>query len=229
MAVSLPALHDGTGRSTQRRAPLVLTVPTQPGLPVLGERHDRALLARARAGDQGAFRELYVRNLAAVQAVARRICAGEPTRAEEVVQDVFLAAWRSLAGDGIAAHDPSRGGVGAWLVTITRARAIDAMRAVRLQQARGHSSGGEEQLDQIAAPEETDADLLQAETVAELRSAVAELPRAQREVVELAYFSELTHAEIAERLILPIGTVKGRLRLSYERLRRPLRRTLRTR
>jgi RNA polymerase sigma-70 factor (ECF subfamily) len=182
------------------------------------DRRDQLLLTRARCGDQAAFDELYVRNFAAVRGTVRRICATEPSGVDEVVQDVFIAAWRSLAGHGIAAHDPARGGVGGWLCMIARARAIDAMRAVRLRQTRGQSPAGDE-LDHVAAQEVPVADVIRAETAAELRSAVAGLPRTQREIVELAYFRELTHSEIAQALAVPIGTVKGRLRLSYSRLR----------
>jgi RNA polymerase sigma-70 factor (ECF subfamily) len=192
-----------------------------PSAPTSAERRDLLLVARARSGDQAAFDALVARNREAVEAAARGICTAAPGRVEEVVQDAFLSAWRSLAGQGIVGYDPARGPVLAWLVTIARARAIDAMRVVRLHERRVHGDGDAE-LARLSSPDTPAAGLLRAETAAELRAAVAALPDEQREVVELAYFREWSQSEIAAALAVPIGTVKGRLRLSYSRLRRSL-------
>jgi RNA polymerase sigma-70 factor (ECF subfamily) len=131
------------------------------------------------------------------------------TEAEDVVQEAFLAAWRARGR-----YDASRGSTRTWLLTMVRNRAIDALRARQVRRS--------EVLDEDRPiPAECDvpglvlADL----DAAWVRDALQCLPVEQRRAVELAYFTGMTHVEISDRLHIPLGTVKGRLRLALERLR----------
>ena len=137
---------------------------------------------------------------------------GDLGEAEEVVQEAFLAAWR--AGH---TYDPERGSTRTWLLTLVRNRAIDVVRARRRRPV--------QPLDEMFdLPDTSDVQLqaalnVEAEQVAE---AMVKLPIEQRETLELAYVSGFSHAEIAARVGVPVGTVKGRIRLGLDRLRQAL-------
>lgn len=134
---------------------------------------------------------------------------GNLADAEETVQEAFLSVWR--AGH---TYDSERGGVEAWIVSVVRHRCIDVLRARRRRPV--------EQLDlTLQWPDQADpaADALQTLARDETRCALAGLPADQRETLDLVYFQGLTHREIALRLDLPLGTVKGRIRLALDRLR----------
>jgi RNA polymerase sigma-70 factor, ECF subfamily len=137
---------------------------------------------------------------------------GHSTDAEDVVQEAFLSAWRSLP-----THDPDRGSTRSWLLTMVRNRAIDLLRARR----RHSELALDEDLD---APDLDDVPLQAVRHLdtEEAQTALEQLPSEQREVLELAFFGGLTHAQIAERLSLPLGTVKGRLRLALNHVRSTL-------
>lgn len=155
--------------------------------------------------------ELYDRHARPIYSLALRIL-GEPAEAEDVVQDVFSQAWRQAS-----AYSASRGAVAAWLLTLTRSRAIDRLRARR---ARPMGVRDERVADTLAdAGPPADLQVLSSEQVVRVRAALDELPLLQRAAVELAYFEGLTHAEIAARLEQPLGTVKTRIRLAMLRLR----------
>jgi len=159
------------------------------------------------AGNRDAFAQLYDRYAALVLPFVLRIVR-ERADAVEVLQDVFWEAWR-----GAAAYDPSRGTPEAWIITRARTRAIDRVRPVR---RRGETF--------VAAPAGPppppggDA-VMRAEDRQLVAGALAQLSEAQREVIELAYYSGLTQTEIAERLEQPLGAVKTRIRLALARLR----------
>ena len=177
---------------------------------------DRALIARIEARDAEALALLYDRHAARLLGLAQRIL-GEGGEAEEVVQEVFLYAWRAAA-----AFDPSRGSVIAWLLVATRSRAIDRLRARRPASARGELK----RLDDVpesasAANIELDSAARQWESIC--LAAIRELPPEQRRVLELAYFEGLTHTEIAEKTATPLGTVKTRARLGLMKLRERVR------
>lgn len=169
---------------------------------------DAELVARLAAGDQSALRALYERFGSVVFGMALRVL-GDRQAAEECVQDTFVAAWREAPN-----YDPRRAAVSTWLVTIARNRAVDL---VRRRAARPADPVADvERPDE--APDTAEA-VVAVETATRVAAVLAELPRPQREVIVLAYFQGLSHSEIAERLGIPLGTVKGRARLALDRLR----------
>ena len=132
--------------------------------------------------------------------------------AEDVVQDVFSQAWRQAAR-----YDASRGTVLGWLLTLTRTRSIDRLRGRR---SRPEPSVDEAMLNAIpdtATP--ADVQVAWSGQVAQIRAALDGLSMLQRMAIELAFYEGLTHAEIAERLELPLGTVKTRIRQGLLKLR----------
>lgn len=143
--------------------------------------------------------------------VAYRV-VGNQSEAEEIVQEAFLAVWRS-------AHEytPERGSARTWLLTIVRNRAIDRLRRRKHTVMVGLDDAG----DLGYHDTELDATLWTVDA-AQARQALTRLAPEQREALELAYFDALSHGEIAERLQLPLGTVKGRIRLGLNRLRAAL-------
>jgi RNA polymerase sigma-70 factor (ECF subfamily) len=174
---------------------------------------DQASLARIAGGDQHALAELYDRHARLVFSLAVRILR-ERADAEDVVQEVFAQVW-SQAGR----YDPGRGAVAAWMLTLTRSRAIDRLRARR---ARPESAADSGVADSLAEPAAQDLDLLAAEQVECLRRALDRLPEPQRVALDLAYYDGLTHAEIAARLAEPLGTIKTRFRQAVIKLRESL-------
>jgi len=174
---------------------------------------DRGVLARVADGELDALSELYDRYRTMAYSIALRV-TGDATLAEDVLQEAFLGAWRH-AGRYAAA----KGSVKTWLLAIVHHRAIDAVR-------RRRPSSALPEREDAPPPALTIPDLwgevsahLDAATV---RAALAELPDAQREAIELAYFGGLTQQEIAARTGAPLGTVKGRMRLALVAMRRRL-------
>lgn len=170
---------------------------------------DDELIAAVARGDHPALLALYDRHGGIAFGLAYRIL-GEAGAAEEAVQDAFLRIWRRAA-----TFDPARGSVRPWLLTIVHHCAID------LRRRRAGAPPVVAGLDEIA--ERTPAadawgDLSGRLDSERVRAAVAALPGEQRRAIEMAYFDGLTHREIAERDGLPLGTVKGRLRLGLRRL-----------
>lgn len=174
---------------------------------------DSALMARVRQRDTEALRALYDRHSSMVHGLGLRILR-EPTEAEDLVQDVFLHLWRRAE-----LFDGDRGQFVGWLVSLTRNRAIDRLRARRTRERKGE----EYEAEVAAAPAPRGADPNETAYVTELRDAVvralSDLPEPQRTALELAYFGGLSHSEIAERLAAPLGTVKARIRQGMMRLR----------
>jgi RNA polymerase sigma-70 factor, ECF subfamily len=166
---------------------------------------DGELLWRITGGEETALLELHRRYVNLVFSIALHVLH-DHAAAEEVVQDVFLAVWRRAA-----TYDPARGTVGTWLITLGRYRAIDHLRRQQRQPLVAHDMA-EQPTDEAAL----DADHL------DLQQALCALPAEQRACLDLIYFGGLTHYEVAERLQVPLGTVKSRVRLALERLRRAL-------
>src|SRR5918992_767135 len=173
---------------------------------------DLEAIRRVARGDADALALLYDRHSRIVYSLAFRI-VGDPPEAEEVVQDVFAQAWRQAER-----YDTTRGAVVAWLLMITRSRAIDRVRSRRGLPPL--APDGEKGLAAMADPAEgPELQTLSAEQVRRLKRALDTLPLQQRMTIQLAFYEGLTHVEIAERLEEPLGTVKTRIRLGLLKLR----------
>ena len=190
------------------RSPAVVAV-TRAELQRLADEDLMPLVARE---DPLAFEVFYDRHAGAAYSLAYRI-VGSRTAAEDVTQEALLSIWRSGAR-----YDRARGSVRAWTLGIVRNRAIDSLR---------RSSGSAPKLDldddavleSQTSAELTDSEAIRRETSRKVRGALRELPHEQGEVIGLAYFGGFTHAEIASMLGMPLGTVKGRMRLGLEKIR----------
>ncbi len=164
-----------------------------------------------REGDARAFEVIFDRHGGAAFSLAYRMC-GRRAMAEDVVQEAFLSLWRSGAR-----YDRARGSVRSWVLGVVHNRAIDALRRGIVRE--GRDVGDEGLAERLAAPERTDVEVARREEARAVRSALDELPADQRRVIELAYFGGFTHSQIAEMLGLPVGTVKGRMRLGLTKMR----------
>jgi RNA polymerase sigma factor (sigma-70 family) len=183
----------------------------------LTEARDRELVRAIGRGNEEAFRELFRRYAPSAMAVARRV-VGQPYLAEEAVQEGFLALWRNPS-----AYEEMRGSVKAWLMATVHNRAVDLVRREETQRRRAENAGpddtvvilddpAEKVIDEIGLPDERKA----------VRAALKELPPEQRQVIELMYFDGLSQTRVAERLSLPLGTVKSRTLLGMRKLRTAL-------
>ncbi|HEY0831011.1 MAG TPA: sigma-70 family RNA polymerase sigma factor [Candidatus Dormibacteraeota bacterium] len=181
-----------------------------------GDRHvvaasgDHEIAAGLAAGNDEALAQLYDRYAGLAYGVAIRVL-GDPARAEDAVQDAFMSVWNHAAS-----FDAERGSLRAWLLTSVRNRCIDYLRG------RGAHERQEHQLQPEVAYSISPSDpwhevALSLERAA-VRDAMASLPAEQRQVVEMAYFGGYTHTEIADMTRVPLGTVKGRMRLALEKM-----------
>ena len=162
------------------------------------------------AGSQDALAQLYDRYSGLAYGIALRVL-GDPGRAEDAVQEAFLNVW-NRAG----AFDPERGSLRSWLLTAVRNRSIDYLRG------RGAHERREQDLEPLTAMVGASGDpwhevSLKLERDA-VREALTSLPPEQRQAVELSYFGGYSQTEIADLTRVPLGTVKGRLRLALEKL-----------
>jgi RNA polymerase sigma-70 factor (ECF subfamily) len=177
---------------------------------------DEELMPLVGEKDSEAFEVFYDRHGGAAYSLAYRI-VGDRTSAEDVTQEAFLSIWRSGAR-----YDRARGSVRAWTLGIVRNRAIDALRRQAAGRAPKLTFDDEAALEQRPSPDLTDEQALQRDEAQRLRGALSELPGEQSKVIELAYFGGFSHSEIAEMLSMPLGTVKGRMRLGIEKIRMQL-------
>jgi len=168
------------------------------------------LVQRIANGDREAFARFYDRYASLVFTFALRLLRVH-SEAEDLLQEVFLQVWRQANS-----YQQERGSPEAWIITMTRSRAIDKLRSLRRRDEGAVSlpaSAAIEAGGQVAsATGEAEARVM-------VQSALTRLPEGQRLVLELAYFDGLTQSEIAARLGEPLGTVKTRLRAGLERLR----------
>lgn len=167
-----------------------------------------------QGGDPQAFEALYDRHGGAAFSLAYRI-VGTRAAAEDATQDAFLSIWRSRVR-----YRRERGSVRTWILGIVHNRTIDALRRNQVHAKRRASAEGLEETHE--ATELTDVEAIRRAEQREVQQALAALPEPQVRVIELAYFGGFTHAEIAEMLDEPVGTVKGRMRLGLDKLRREL-------
>jgi RNA polymerase sigma-70 factor (ECF subfamily) len=166
--------------------------------------------------DQAGMSQLYDRYAGAILGLAMRI-THERADAEDVVVDTFAQVWRDAAR-----FEQQRGSVASWIATIARSRSLDLLRARLRRHKLNDSAGTEADIAPAAmgAPFPSPmAELLSDERSRNIQAALATLPEAQRQALELAYFEGLSQTEIAERLDQPLGTVKTRVRLGLRRLR----------
>ena len=184
--------------------------PTQ----ALRERADEDLMMLVGAGDVRAFEVIYDRHCNVAFSLAHRICGTRAT-AEEAVQEAFLSLWR-----GGARYDATRGSVRTWVLAVVHNRAIDALRRSVNHDSRRADS--EILAERLVAPEDTAVEAARRDESREIRAALDELPQEQSRVIELAFYGGYSHSEIAELLDAPIGTIKGRMRLGMEKMRRML-------
>ena len=156
--------------------------------------------------DQSAFVELFAHFAPRVKGFLIKSGA-DASLAEECTQEVLATCWQK-------AHmfDPTRASVATWIFTVARNKKIDVLRKQRRPEPEDLAWGPEEE------PDQADVMALQQESEL-LGKAIAELPPAQRELIQKAYFGDLTHSEIAAETGLPLGTIKSRIRLALERLR----------
>lgn len=166
-----------------------------------------ALIVKIRdERDKKAFRALFTHFAPRVKAFLMRSGA-DASLAEECAQEVMATLWQK-------AHlfDPSRASAATWIFTIARNRKIDAIRKMKRPEPEDLPWGPESE------PDQEDVLALQQEST-KLGDAIAQLPQKQRELIEQAYFGDLSHSEIADATGLPLGTIKSRIRLALDRLR----------
>lgn len=175
---------------------------------------DEDLLVHAADGDERAFEVLYDRHGKVAWSLAYRLL-GERGAAEDLVQEAFMAVWNQAGR-----YSSSKGSVRTWILAILHNRAVDRLRQAAAGKRR------QEALEHVAAiaPNAPDAadEALELVAAAEVTDALENVPDDQLQVIRLAYYGGYTHHEIAEMLSVPLGTVKSRMRLGLERMRRNL-------
>jgi RNA polymerase sigma-70 factor, ECF subfamily len=171
---------------------------------------DEELMPLIEVGDAEAFAALYDRHGRMAYTLAYRMM-GEKQEAEDVVQEAFIKVWRSAGG-----YRVGRGSVRTWILSIVHNRGIDQIRS---HARRGRMQDKVEASAPTSEPSEAFAETWRNSQRDQVREALKTLPQEQLKILELAYFSGYTHVEIAQRLDLPLGTVKGRMRLGLQKVR----------
>jgi RNA polymerase sigma-70 factor (ECF subfamily) len=187
-------------------------MPADPPPPELGRLADEDLLTLVERGDAEAFEVLYDRHSRVAYSLAFRLL-GDRDAAEDLVQDAFLAVWR-----GASSYAVGRGSVRTWLLSILHNRGIDRLRTLAAQ-SRRQEALEQAELRRPGQPDAAELGIGRAVAGA-IRDELTALPAEQYDVLRLAYYGGFTHNEISEMLELPLGTVKSRMRLGLERLRR---------
>ena len=173
---------------------------------------DEELMPLIGEKDPEAFEVFYDRHGGVAYSLAYRI-VGEQAAAEDVTQEAFISIWKSGAR-----FDRARGSVRSWMLSIVRNRAIDALRS-KAGKAPKLTFDDDAILEARPAEERTEDEAMRNETATEVRGAISHLPDEQSKVIELAYFGGFSQSEIAGMLNVPLGTVKGRMRLGLEKIR----------
>ena len=176
-------------------------------MPPLAQLSDEALLALVARSDDEALAALYDRYGRQAYVLAVRILR-DPALAQDAVQDAFLAAWRTAPS-----FDPRRGSPATWLMTLVHRRAVDVVRREERRRAAPLDDAP------VASGDATDEAVETREQRVRVQAALACLTPAEREALELAYYGGLSQSEIAERLGVPLGTVKSRMFAGLARLR----------
>jgi RNA polymerase sigma-70 factor (ECF subfamily) len=173
---------------------------------------DEELMPWIGRKDPEAFEVFYDRHGGAAFSLAYRIL-GDRSAAEDCIQEAFISIWRSGGR-----FDRTRGSVRSWTLSIVRNRAIDALRS-KAGKAPKLTFDDDAILESRPAEELTDQEAMRHETATEVRGALSQLPGDQSKVIELAYFGGFSQSEISRMLNVPLGTVKGRMRLGLEKIR----------
>lgn len=168
-----------------------------------------ASFARVQQGDQEAFAVVYDQLAARIFGTIKRVLR-DPAMSEEVTQEVFVEMWRQADR-----FDSERASVTTWAITMARRRAVDRVRREQSQRRRIEELGGQ----RIDEPDEPAVAVIDEMEAGAIRDALFALPDEQRDVLVLSFLEGLPHGEIAERLQLPLGTVKGRVRGGLKKLR----------
>jgi RNA polymerase sigma-70 factor (ECF subfamily) len=166
------------------------------------------LIVAVAGGDRAAYSQLYDEVADTVYGLAKRVVV-DPSRAQEIAQDVLFEIWQKADR-----FDPERGSAITWIAVMTRRRAIDVVRSAessRTREVRVTKDHG-------SHPDPVADDILDREEHRHVRRAMASLTDLQREALELAFYQDLTHTEVAEALGAPLGTVKTRIRDGLKRL-----------
>jgi RNA polymerase sigma-70 factor (ECF subfamily) len=171
---------------------------------------DEDLISLVEAADAEAFATLYDRHSRAAFSLAYRMM-GERQAAEDLTQDAFLKVWR-----GASSYRADRGSVRTWILSIVHNRGIDQIRS---QASRRRTQERVEASAPRSQPSEAFAEAWRNSQRDQVREALNTLPSEQLKILELAYFSGYTHVEISDVLDLPLGTVKGRMRLGLKKIR----------
>src|SRR5215213_3250238 len=171
---------------------------------------DEDLISLVEAADAEAFATLYDRHSRAAFSLAHRMM-GERQASEDLAQDAFLKVWR-----GASSYRAERGSVRTWILSIVHNRGIDQLRS---QASRRRAQEKIEASAPRSQPSEAFTETLKNSQRDQVREALDTLPAEQLKILELAYFSGYTHVEISDLLRLPLGTVKGRMRLGLKKIR----------
>ncbi len=180
------------------------------------ELSDEALLSAIARGDVLAMDSLYQRYSRILYSLAYRMVADHQI-AEDLIQDAFLSVWRRSTS-----FSPQAGAARSWLISILHHRAIDYLRRVRRRSSIQEAPLDEIELDETTAVSDVWDEAWRSVQSSQVRAALMQIPPEQRLVIELAYFQGWTHTEIAEGTLTPLGTVKARMRLGLNHLKRAL-------
>lgn len=194
-----------------------VTLETDRVAPETDSESDQQLVRRMAGGDRAALGEMFDRHGSAVLGFLVRL-VGRREEAEELMQEVFLQAWRSAG-----TYRPDGASPRNWLFLLARSRGIDRLRSRRSRSQREEAAGLSAYPGGVAAEAPVGLERLQAEERRRrVRAALGSLPEEQRLAIDLAFFSGLTHRQVAERLDAPLGTVKSRILLGMRKLRQHL-------
>jgi RNA polymerase sigma-70 factor (ECF subfamily) len=180
-----------------------------PALDSRSEPSDETLLLRIGRADREAFGALFTRYAPRVKSYLMRLGAAAAA-AEDIAQDAMLSVWRRAGS-----YDPAKAKPSTWVFVIARNAWIDRLRREKVELAYSTENPATD----VSDAEAPDAAVARADDEARIGEALAALPEEQRQVVRLSFFEDRPHSEIAERLSLPLGTVKSRLRLALIKLR----------
>jgi RNA polymerase sigma-70 factor, ECF subfamily len=212
-----PGKRSGARLDRERLVSLHSLSYLRAGMATSQDAADRETLAQAASGDQRAFAKLYDRLSGPLYSLAVRML-GDANEAQDAVQDVFVQIWRCAAK-----YESAQSSVFSWAMLMTRSRAIDRLRA-RSRRLRVVASSTDDDSSIVtadASAAQNAADTIdRGDDAMRVRAILDKLPAEQRQAIELAFFSELTHHEIAAELGQPLGTIKARIRRGLLKLRK---------